>query len=380
MGEGADNQGSGRTISVLGLCAFPDENPSTRYRLLQYREPLRRFGIELNSRPFFEPAEYRAFFDRPDPLSRLRTIPLPMLRRFADIVTSAQADVLFVQREALPFGPAFFEFLFRTVGRTPLVLDLDDAVYIPYEAGRYGKLGSFLKFYGKSDRLIRTAHTVVCGGQFLADYVEGRGGRPIVIPTVVDKNIFKPSENHSDVPVLGWIGTPSSFPYLKAILPALDRLAEKHRFKLLLRGTGEEKIAHGNLEIDNKPWSFETEVEDFRSLDIGLYPLVENEHQSLEFIQGKSGFKAIQYLALGIPYVVSPVGVAGSIGLAGNTHFQARTIDEWIAGLDRLLADPELRLEMGARGREHFLANYDLDHWAGELANVLTRAARRIRN
>jgi hypothetical protein len=263
-----------RNIRVLGVSAFPDESPSTRYRLLQYREPLRRLNIDLISRPFLEPAEYRRFFDHPDLFSRLRTIPIPVLRRFADVIASARADVLFVQREALPFGPGFFEFLFRATGRTPMVLDIDDAVYIPYEAGRYGKLGSFLKFYGKSDRLIRRAHTVVCGGQFLADYVEGKGGRAVVIPTIVDKDIFKPTVRGATIPIIGWIGTPSSFPYLKAIFPALARLGERHRFILRSRISGRStsgfthlsrtSISRSSLSKGNRdskrsntsPWAF----------------------------------------------------------------------------------------------------------------------------
>ncbi|MEQ1761623.1 MAG: glycosyltransferase family 4 protein [Pyrinomonadaceae bacterium] len=363
-----------RTLKVLAICSFPAAFPSTRYRLLQYIEPLRELGVEMEYRPFFNAEEHRGYFDDPRIFQRLSTVVRPLIRRFVDIVRASKADVVFVQREALPFGPGFFEFAYRTVG-PPIVLDLDDAVYIPYQAGRYGKLGRILKFYGKSDRLIRSAHTVVCGGQFLADYVNKRGGRAVAIPTTVDKDIFAPAERRSDVPVLGWIGTPSSFPYLKAIFPAIARLAKKHRFKLLLCGTGEDDIAIEGLEIDNQPWSLETEVDDFRSLDIGLYPLVENEHQSLEFIQGKSGFKAIQYLALGIPYVVSPVGVAASIGEPGVTHFEARTENDWVENLDRLLTDRTLRNEMGKHGREHFLREYDLEKWATVLAQILKDAA-----
>ena len=104
--------------------------------------------------------------------------------------------------------------------------------------------------------------------------------------------------------------------------------------------------------------------------------MVENEDQSLEFIQGKSGFKAIQYLALGIPYVVSPLGVTSSIGIAGETHFEARTTDEWVETLRRLLEDVSLRKHMGERGRKHFEENYDLEKWAEVLAGVLKEAAR----
>lgn len=364
-----------RKLKVLAVCPFPSNFPSTRFRLLQYVEALRGHGIDIEVRPFLNAAEHGIFFDDPRILSRLPLIAAPIMRRLADVFRAARADVVLVQRESMPFGPAIFEFLFRTFGRKRLVLDIDDAVYIPYTRGRYGRLGSFLKFYGKSERLMRTAHTVVCGGQFLADYVKKKGGQPVYIPTIVDKELFKPSEKSSAVPVIGWIGTPSSYRYLRAIFPALERVGKKHRFTLLLRGTGEETIRLSNVIVDNKPWNADTEVEDFRSMDIGLYPLVENEDQSLEFIQGKSGFKAIQYLALGIPYIVSPIGVTSSIGITGQTHFEARNIEEWEEKLDKLLSDRGLRVLMGRHGREHFLQNYDLEHWSARLAEVLKKAA-----
>lgn len=368
---------SERNLKVLAICPFPAAFPSTRYRLLQYVEPLRDLGVDLEYRPFLDTAEHRRYFDDPRLSSRLSTIIMPIIRRFGDIVRAAKADVVFIQREAMPFGPGFFEWAFRIIGRTPIVLDIDDAVYIPYDRGRYGRVGSFLKFYGKSDRLIRSASNVVCGGQFLADHVENKDGRAVVIPTIVDKEIFKPSEKRSDIPVVGWIGTPSGYRYLEAILPAIARVAQDHRFVLRLRGTGDDHIEVDNVIVDNAPWNAETEVDDFRSLDIGLYPLVENEDQSLEFIQGKSGFKAIQYLALGIPYVVSPLGVTSSIGVAGETHFEARTTDEWVETLRRLLEEVSLRKQMGERGRKHFEENYDLEKWAEILAGVLKDAARR---
>lgn len=368
---------SERNLKVLAICPFPAAFPSTRYRLLQYIEPLRKLGVELEYRPFLNDEEHQRYFNNPRLLSRLSTIVMPIIRRFGDIVRAAKADVVFIQREAVPFGPGFFEFLCRAVGRTPIILDIDDAVYIPYTSGRYGKVGSFLKFYGKSDRLIRSASTVVCGGQFLADHVESKGGRAVVIPTIVDKDIFKPSEKRSDIPVVGWIGTPSSYRYLRSILPAIARVAQDHPLIFRLRGTGEDQIEIDNVVIDNAPWKAETEVDDFRSLDIGVYPLVENEDQSLEFIQGKSGFKAIQYLALGIPYVVSPLGVTSSIGVAGETHFEARTTDEWAQKLGQLLGDVSRRKQMGERGREHFEENYDLETWAAVLAGVLKDAACR---
>ena len=119
----------------------------------------------------------------------------------------------------------------------------------------------------------------------------------------------------------------------------------------------------------------ETEIEDFRSIDIGLYPLVETDAVSRAYLEGKSGFKAVQYLTLGIPYIVSPVGVAAEIGEPGVTHLEARNEEDWETALYKLLLEPDLRRRMGEAGRKHALQHYDLEKWADTLAEVLRGAA-----
>lgn len=362
-------------MKVLALCAAPEISPSTRYRLSQYVGPLGRLGIQLDIRPFLNSAEYARFYERTNIASRLRTVAGPLLRRFSDALSARDADVILVQREALFFGPAFFEWLARFAAGKPVLLDLDDAVHIPYRSERYGSIGAALKFFGKTDSLIRSSRMVICGGEPLAKYVSALGGDSFVIPTVVDPQVFTPTEKENDPPVVGWIGTPSTAPFLEAILPAVRRAAERHNFSLLVRGASAGTLSLDGLDVDIKPWTLESEVDDFRSIDIGLYPLVETESVSRAYLEGKSGFKAIQYLTLGIPYIVSPVGVAGAIGESGITHLEARSEAEWEEALETLLSDPSLRRRMGDAGRLHALANYDLNIWAKRLAEAIQHAA-----
>ena len=116
----------------------------------------------------------------------------------------------------------------------PLVLDLDDATYISYSSPTYGHLGKVLKWPGKTDRLIRWASVVTCGNRTIADYVRSKGTESVVIPTVVDTDRFRPASgpNRRDpsVPVIGWIGTHSTYPYLESIFPALQDLAPRTAF------------------------------------------------------------------------------------------------------------------------------------------------------
>jgi glycosyltransferase involved in cell wall biosynthesis len=232
-------------------------------------------------------------------------------------------------------------------------------------------LGSMLKWFSKTNDLIRWSRLVTCGNREIAAYVNSKGREAVVIPTVVDTASFRPLSGRpvSDVPVIGWIGTHSTFPYVKTIFPVLERLAHEHRFRLRLVGTGEDAIAIPGVEIENLPWKLEREIADFQSLDVGVYPIVEDD-----WSVGKSCFKAIQYMAVGVPFVVSPVGVCQEIAEPDETHFVARSEDDWYEHLSRLLSDAALRRRMGDAGREYALKHYSTETHVQKLAEALRSA------
>ncbi len=361
-------------MRVLSVCSYPNEAAATRFRVGQFAEPLRKRGIEIDVRPFLDSKQFEQFYRSGEFAGKVAGVAGSVLRRLSDVLRSPKYDLLLVQREAMFFGPEIFERLALWFGIIPLVLDLDDATYIPYKSPTYGGIGSALKFFGKTDRLIKRSAVVICGNRFIAEYVESQGTRAVVIPTVVDTSIFAPREKKHDVPTLGWIGTHSTFPSIESIYPALERLATKHRFTLRLVGTGRSAISIPGVEVDNLPWSLEREPADFACLDIGLYPIVASASASDEWLKGKSGFKAIQYLAVGVPFVMSPVGVGAEIGINEETHFNAESNDDWYNALDSLLSDPQMRTRMGGSARKHSLENYTIDKWSAVLADVLFSA------
>jgi glycosyltransferase involved in cell wall biosynthesis len=120
-------------------------------------------------------------------------------------------------------------------------------------------------------------------------------------------------------------------------------------------------------------WKLEREVEDFQSFDVGLYPIDPTLYAE-NWAAGKSGFKAIQYMAVGIPFVASPVGAMSDIGEVGVTHFAATNEDEWLQNLERLLCDAQLRQTMGTAGRRHVVQHYSLSDQADKLASALFEA------
>lgn len=362
-------------MKVLALASYPVEAAATRYRLTQFVEPLKERGIELDVRPFLNSHLFASLYRREQLPRTAVGLAASAFRRFADVARARSADVVLVQREAMMFGPPLIEWLTTRLGKRPMVLDLDDATYVSYTSPTYGRLASTLKWFSKTDDLIRWAKVVTCGNRYIADYVSGKGTQARIIPTVVDTERFRPAparEAREGPPVLGWIGTHSTFQYLKAIFPALQELARSHRFQLKVVGAGTHEIDLPGVEVESLDWSLEREIADFQSFDVGLYPIVADE-----WSLGKSGFKAIQYMAVGIPFVVSPVGSCAEIGEAGVTHLAATNQDEWTTALSELLAGEERRRAMGEAGRLHAVEHYTVPIQADKLAQALREAAKR---
>lgn len=361
-------------MNVLGLCSYPIEAAATRYRLIQFVEPLAEKGINLTVSPFLDGEKFKRLYRQGNSFRKIAGIWPPVLHRIKESFSIHNFDLLFVQREAALFGPAFFENLYRMIGKIPIVLDLDDATYVRYVSPTYGKLGSFFKFFGKTDNLIKQAEIVVCGNRFIAEYVQKKGTETVIIPTIVDTEKFFPIERNNEIPIIGWIGTHSTFPLLESIFPVLQRLAEKHRFILKIIGAGRSEIKLDGVEIENRLWSLEDEIGDLQSFDIGLYPIQTLENAPPEWIAGKSGFKAIQYMAVGTPFVMTPIGICAEIGTPNVTHFEATSADEWYNALDKLLSDDKLCERMGESGRQNSLAFYTVP----KQAEILARTFRKI--
>lgn len=357
-------------MKVLALASYPIEAASTRYRVSQFIEPLAERGITLTVHPFIDSKLLGSLYNRAEWPRNAFGLMRATLRRLKDVWRANQADVLFVQREAMMVGPPVIEWLSVRLGRCPMVLDLDDATYVSYSSPTYGSVASALKWVSKTDDLIRWAKIVTCGNRAIAEYVAALGKQTVIIPTVVDTDRFQPrAESLSkEIPIIGWVGTHSTYQYLATIFPALQRLAERYRFRLKIVGAGRE-ISIPGVEVEAISWDLEREIADFQSFDIGLYPIVEDN-----WSVGKSGFKSVQYMAVGVPFVTTPVGACAEIGEPNVTHLFARSEDEWYSALSQLLSDEDLRRRMGLSGRKHAVEHYPVTAQAQKLAEVLHAA------
>lgn len=362
-------------MKVLWVATYPELGPSTRYRISQFLPHLEARGVESMFLPLLSNDFYKIFYKPGRRLEKAAKLLRASAARLHDVVRARSFDVVVVQREAGLIGPPYFEYLTTHLARRPVVFDLDDAIFVSLsdtkQASTHPILSRLLKDFSKAERIARWATEVVVSSRHSAEWARRLNDRVTLIPTVVDGSIFRPDPaKNNAVPVVGWIGSPSAAPQLEAVFPALTRLAREHRFKLKLVGAGRSFEIPG-VEVENLSWSLEREVDDFRSLDIGICPLFDDA-----WSRGKPGFKPLIYLACGVPQVTSPIGGVTDFVRDGDQGFFARNADEWYAGLKKLLESPELRATMGARARTSFEKGATLQTEVPKLHAVLERAVR----
>jgi glycosyltransferase involved in cell wall biosynthesis len=112
------------------------------------------------------------------------------------------------------------------------------------------------------------------------------------------------------------------------------------------------------LGVVGLPWRKETELDDLRAMDIGIMPLPDDA-----WARGKCGLKGLQYMALGIPAIMSPVGVNSEIIQDGVNGHLATTTAEWVDCLSRLIDDAEARRAMGRAARRTVEEHYSVHAW-----------------
>jgi glycosyltransferase involved in cell wall biosynthesis len=269
-----------------------------------------------------------------------------------------------------PLGPALFERVTRLLTRR-IIFDVEDNVLLEKRAGQEdhpNPLIRFLRGAGKARFMIRTADHVVTSSPFLNDTCLTINEKKACtyISSSVDTDRFKPANPYSNdrKVTIGWTGTFSSRPYLDLLRPILQELAKRVEFKLRVIGNFDYELPGVELEVVR--WTREREVADLQEIDIGIYPLPLDD-----WVLGKSGLKAIQYMAFGIPPVATDVGTTPMLIRDGENGLLVKSDDEWLDALERLVRDPELRRRLGEAARQDAVANYSTRAIAAQYRRVL---------
>jgi glycosyltransferase involved in cell wall biosynthesis len=340
-----------KKITILTL--YPEGiTPGPRFRYEQYLPILKeKFQIKLLS--FFTYKQYQYVHNKPNPFLLIIFIVLGYIKRyFIHLLFCLKSDYIFIYRDTTPFGPPVFEWILTKVLRKKIILDYDDAIWMSDEKNVVKKL---LRFPSKTKSIIKWSYKVSCGNDYLADFAKQYNSNVFVIPTTIDTeglhNIQK--KHKADSKVIGWTGSQSTLKYLDAIVPVLQQLEKTISFTFIVICNKDPKIKLKNYKFYS--WNNLTEIEDLLKMDIGIMPLPDDE-----WSKGKCGFKALQYMALGIPAVVSPVGVNTQIVSEGINGFLCTTDEQWKEALKTLMNDFSLRTLLGDNGKKMIRQNYSI--------------------
>lgn len=348
-------------IDVAALTSGRDV-PSTRFRVRQHLPLLAEAGVRVRE---YVPAIRR---DAPLPflpptLSPKYVLPLYGLWQSAKLMAhlpglagSLQARVIWLQRQLLP-GYLTLEPLLRR----PFVFDIDDAVWLARPFGRTSVA-----------KIVARAGAVVAGNRYLAEWCADQGARDVrIIPTAIDSERFipLPSEHVAarDGFTIGWTGTAGNLRYLEAIERPLERFFERRRDARLLV-IADRPPAFTGLVGDRTTfvrWQPAIEAETVQRMDVGIMPLPDDE-----WTRGKCSFKMLQYMACGLPVVVSPVGANRDILDRDAVGLAAESESDWYAALDLLYRDRDRGREWGQTGRRVVEQRFSRSVVAGQLCRV----------
>ncbi len=282
-------------------------------------------------------------------------IPNSAIRRFLFFKSLSDFDVIFLQKKL--FGGIEFAALRRNAKK--IIFDFDDAVMFN-DSSRIGLGGDYKSSVRskKFERTVKAVDGVIAGNVYLKDLALKYNNNVTEIPTSIDTGRYKIkdfSKSGGGSVTLGWIGSKDTVFYLKNIEDTLGKIYDSNH-SVRLKIISDEFIDYGGIPITAQHWNGDTELEDLKSFDIGIMPLTDDP-----WSRGKCGFKLLQYMALGIASVASPVGVNIEIIEHGVNGFLASTDEEWVEYVGKLAASSELRRSMGEKARETVVSRYSMD-------------------
>ncbi len=327
-------------MRVLAL-TFGDANlASSKYRVYQYIEPLREFGIELEPR---------------------------LANDFEGWASISKYDAVLVQKKLFSTGRA--KQLRHSAKR--LIYELDDAIWHPH-AQAHSWITN-LRTHMRLRAITRSANLCLAANAIIAKHLTRWARQVEVIPMALDERTWTARSNQFEPGAkirIGWAGHPVNVRYVEEIEPALVTIQQKFanaHFQFL----SGQAPRFGQLQFEHVPFNPKCEQEAIRGFDIGLLPLPTGA-----FAEAKSPVKGLQYMASGVATVLSPHGATRDMFEDERTGLFAFSLSDWEQALDRLIGDHGLRQRLGTAARKEFEATYALSRTVPFLANVLSNSVK----
>ena len=343
-------------MKVLLLVPAPENiSPGQRFRFEHYLAIENNLNLQFYTNSFFSRKAWSLLHLNNHFVGKILGILSGFAKRVFVLFTLYKYDFVYIYREATVIGPPVFEWLIARVFRKKIIYDFDDAIWISVASEANPKAAA-IKCTWKVENICKWSYIVSAGNKFLAEYANQFCADVRIIPTVVNTNtkhnLIK--KQHTSPLTIGWTGTFTNFVQLDIIVSVIKRLQHNYDFTFLI--IADKDPLYKEIKYVYKPWDVNTEIEDLLKIHIGVMPL---GNTVLEL--GKCAFKAIQYMSLGIPAVVSNIGANKDVVTDGVNGYWASNEQEWYNKLSYLLEHSEKRVELGKNARAGIISNYSVE-------------------
>ncbi len=355
---------------ILVICPHPENiAPGQRLKYEQYFDNWRQNGYEIKVSPFFSGRMQSILYGKANYIEKIYWVFHAYLKRIKEMFTLRQYDLVYIFLWVTPFGYPVMERLYLRIN-PHVVYDIDDAIFMKAESV-VNRAADFLRGRSKPFFLMKKAQHVIACTPFLTEVAATYNLNVTDISSTINTDTYLPVNTYQNdhIPVLGWSGSHSTSQFLYLLKDVLLKLYAKTPFKLLVMGDASFSV--DGLDIEAIPWSIEKEIPTLQRFDIGIYPLpLDNK-----WVLGKSGLKALQYMAVGIPVVATAIGANHRIIENGKTGILVKTDEEWLLYLEMLMNDPLLRKSIGQAARKNVIENYSIHANAPVYLNIINSVA-----
>lgn len=330
---------------ILFLVPYPfDKAPSQRLKFEQYYNYFEKNGFDITKRPFISEAFWKVIYKKGFWLAKMFYTCTGYFRRIGLLFSLHKYDIVYIHLWVTPLGPPFFEWLVCKLSRR-MIYDIDDLIFIP----KTGVNQLILKIKGKDKPLFlmkNVDHVITCT-PYLDQFVRKYNANTTDISSTINTEKYRPRQDYAIGQrkiVLGWSGSHTTVKYLYLLTSVFQHLKKEGLpFKILV--LGDKAFSIDGIETEAIEWKESHELKVINQFDIGLYPLPDEQ-----WVYGKSGLKALQYMAAGIPTIATAIGANFRIIENGVNGFLVKTDEEWINCIKRLIQDENLRRQIGQNG------------------------------
>jgi glycosyltransferase involved in cell wall biosynthesis len=340
---------------ILIICPYPENvAPSQRLKYEQYFEHFRNNNFDIVVSPFMSRRFWNVVYKKGRFPEKIYWTLIGYLKRVLDLFRLPFYKGLYIHLWVAPFGGPIFEYLFCLLNRN-VIYDIDDMIFLAPS----NKANKSIAAFKNESRMIylmkKAKHVIVCTPK-LETFVRQYNSNTTDISSTINTDLYIPINNYANdhALTLGWSGSHSTSKYLLLLEEVLKKIKNELDVNILV--IGDPTFSFKSIKAEVLPWTLETELRNLQRIDIGLYPLPDEE-----WVYGKSGLKALQYMALGIPTIASAIGANFRVIEHNVSGFLVRSEQEWIDTIMLLINNPQLRKRIGEEARKRVELNFSIN-------------------